>query len=150
MRPRPGDDDQRQFEESLAVHRDFLRRLIRAKGFSLEELDRRFGFRRGYVSRVLKGETSLTLHHVLAILEAIDVPAGFYFSTIYPPPPRDSESEGEVARRLLRLLERALRSDGEAAAAALLPAEGSDTLEARIEQAVSEMLAKARPRTGRG
>jgi transcriptional regulator with XRE-family HTH domain len=148
MRPRRGNDEAGRFEEVLAAHREFLRRLIRAQGFSLEALDRRFGFRRGYVSRLLKGDTSLTVHHVHAILEAIGISPAFYFSRLYSLPKGEFESDEEMAQRMAEIVVRAFQRSREPLAEEAITAEVG-SFEARIERAMREVLGRAQPRRSR-
>jgi hypothetical protein len=62
--------------------RRLLRRLIEASGSTCLQLDQKLGFGRGTLGRLLRGEHRLTLEHILSILEAIDVDAAFFFSTL--------------------------------------------------------------------
>src|SRR5262245_61578188 len=52
--PVEGDRSASGEEQELATIRDLLRRLIQAKGFTLQDLDAQFGYSRGYMSRLLK------------------------------------------------------------------------------------------------
>jgi transcriptional regulator with XRE-family HTH domain len=149
----PKDENGDEEERKLAAYRDLLRRLIQAKGFTLQELDRKFGFSRGYLSRVLKGETTLTLKHVHSILGAIGVPENVYFAALHPPPPvrrGPATPPYEDLHRLLQRLEAALPPDlgQEAPAPRPLP-DPAATLEERIDALVNEALAAGRPRPPR-
>ena len=139
----------KRYDEELTRHRTFLRRLIAARDFNLEELDRTFGFGRSYLSRLLSGETALTLVHILAILEAIDYPADKYFATLYPPSsPTPTERQGDWKGEFLHALRRVedLLSQGAEGSASGAEASSPDE---RIEQSVDEALRSVRPHPGR-
>ena len=138
-------DEQRWLEAELAAHRDFLRRLIQARGFTLSKLDECFGYRRSYLSRVLKGQTSLTVVHVLAILEAIDYPPTAYFSALYPPPERETTSE--ELRRLVARIETLLPG---VEPTGLAEAETGEPRKTRIDKAVDEAQTPRKRRRSRG
>jgi transcriptional regulator with XRE-family HTH domain len=138
-------------ERELAALRDLLRRLIHAKGFSLQELDARFGYSRGYLSRLLKGETALTFRHVFMLLDALDLSRNEFFSVMYPPPPRYREREDsprEAIERLIRRLDRYFPGgpdDENPEPPPVLP-DTPEALEERIVEAVRKALAAGRPR----
>jgi transcriptional regulator with XRE-family HTH domain len=145
MLPKGEGDEQRWLEEELATQRDFLRRLIQARGFSLSDLDQRFGYRRSYLSRVLKGETNLTVHHVLAILQAIGFSPAAFFSALYPPPEQDTPSE--ELRALVARIEKLLPETARHGSIAEL--ETGEPRQARIDKAVNQATT-ARTRRSRG
>lgn len=139
----------KRYDEELARHRTFLRRLIAARDFTLEELDRKFGYGRSYLSRLLSGETALTVVHVLAILEAIDYPADKYFSALYPPSsPVPAERPGDWKGEFLHALRRVedLLSQGTEGSS---PGPELRSPDERIEQSVDEALRNVRSRPAR-
>ena len=146
MLPKGEGDEQTWLDEELAAQREFLRRLIQARGFSLSELDRRFGYRRSYLSRVLKGETTLTAHHVLAILQAIGFSPAAYYSALYPPSEQDTASE--ELRRLVERIEKLLPEAARAGSIAEL--EAGEPRQARIDKAVDEATTVRRSRRSSG
>lgn len=62
-----------------------LSSLIRVRGWSRNALDRELGFRTGYLSRLLLGNTKLLYEHILLILEAIDIEPSFFFNCLHGP-----------------------------------------------------------------
>ena len=128
----------------LDAARQFLRRLIQAQGITLQDLDKRLGFTRGYVSRLLHGETRLTYQHILEILEAIDIDPSIYFSTLHPQRQHRREPEAlriEELRELVSQLHRILPA-AEESIPALAPPASEEDVEARIQDAVREVLAE--------
>jgi transcriptional regulator with XRE-family HTH domain len=130
----------------LAAALDFLRRLIAARRMSLGDLDDKLGHARGYVSRLLQGNTRLTYDQILSILKGIDVEPAFFFSTLHPlrkPLPAAASGRLELAelRALIQQLRRSLPEIGDT------PPPTGDDLESRILAAVQEVLAEDLPRS---
>jgi len=147
MLPRLNAAERKRFEKELALHRTLLRRLIAASGFSLEDMDRKFGYGRSYLSRLLSGDTALTVYHVLAILEAINYPPASYFSALYPPPERRPDWQDDFLRTLHRLEEHLTRVPEGAPPGPETPPRSR---EERIDQAIDEVLRGVRSRPGPG
>jgi transcriptional regulator with XRE-family HTH domain len=138
-------------EQELATIRDLLRRLIQAKGFTLQDLDAQFGYSRGYMSRLLKGETALTFHHVFMLLDALEFSRNDFFSVMYPAPPPYREREDsplEAIERLIRRLDRYFPAGPDDDDPEPPPAPDSPTArEERMAEAVRKALAAGRPRS---
>jgi transcriptional regulator with XRE-family HTH domain len=122
--------------DDIEAARLLLRRLIRAQGLTLQEIDAKLQYARGYLSRIVNGETRLTYQHILDILRAIDVPPSLYFTTLHPPAPRPS-AEQPLLQELRAVLDRLLPSlPPPANPPEPLPTISDDDLQARIDAAV--------------
>lgn len=133
-----------QTDRHLDAARQFLRRLIQAQGITLQDLDKRLGFTRGYVSRLLHGETHLTYQHILQILEAIEIDPSVYFATLHPQRRQRREPEAlhiEELRELVHRLHRILPAAGEPDRPVAAPPSEED-VETRIQEAVRTVLAE--------
>ena len=62
----------------------WLRFLIQISGQAQQEIEQQSQFSRGYLSQILKGRVDLKLHHVLRILEAINVSPAELFFQVFP------------------------------------------------------------------
>jgi len=63
---------------------DAVRRAILASPLSQRRVEKRAGFSRGYLSQLLAGNLDLKLGHLLAMLEALELPPGRFFSGLFP------------------------------------------------------------------
>lgn len=70
-------------DEKVAAARLLLERLILARGWTRQDVDRKLGLGDGYTSRLLAGGFKLTYAHMLQILEAIGVEPELYFQTLH-------------------------------------------------------------------
>jgi len=59
-----------------------VRRIRRIRGYSQEELAERAGLHRTYVGSVERGERNVSLHNIVALSRALDVPVSELFSGI--------------------------------------------------------------------
>jgi hypothetical protein len=147
----PDKENDPEHEDELDAARRLLRHLIRVQEVNLQDLDKRFGYTRGYVSRLLHGDTRLTYQHVLQILKAIDVEPALYFSTLHPQRQlrRQAEAERiEELRTLIGRLGRLLPIAGEVEVLAPTPSADED-IDTRIQEAVRTVLARRQPRRSR-
>lgn len=69
-------------KEDLKAALRLLDNLIYASGRTKQDLDRALGVSRGYVSRVLAGETRLTYETILRILEILGLDRSLFFDTL--------------------------------------------------------------------
>ena len=142
------DKDGLDEEVEIDVARRLLRRLIQTQGVNLQDLDKQFGYTRGYVSRLLHGATRLNYQHILRILRAIDVDPSLYFATLHPVRPvrRPAEAKRlEELRSLVDRLGRLLPSAAEIEILSPTPSADED-IETRIDEAVRTVLARRRTR----
>lgn len=59
-----------------------VRRIRRTRGYSQEELAERARLHRTYVGSVERGERNVSLHNIVALARALDVPVSELFSGI--------------------------------------------------------------------
>lgn len=67
---------------SAAVAREVLKDMLRRGPVSLDEIGRRMGHTRGYLSRALRGANPLTLETVVDALEVAGIPPAEYFAAV--------------------------------------------------------------------
>ena len=65
-----------------------LRRCIAQSDLSQRKIEDHAGFSRGYLSQLLARNLELKLWHVVAILDALEVPPGEFFRRVFPRSPR--------------------------------------------------------------
>ena len=63
-----------------------LRWRIQCSALTQRTLERRLGFSKGYLSQVLRGHVDLKINHLLALLEALAVDPGEFFSEVSEDP----------------------------------------------------------------
>lgn len=63
--------------------REELRLRVRASGTNQRQIERMAGWSRGYLSQVLQGHISLTVHHVMTVLDALDMPPDRFFVELF-------------------------------------------------------------------
>jgi len=89
-----------------------LRALLRRGSISLDEIGRRMGHTRGYMSRALRGLNPLTLDTIFEALEIADVDPAEYFAEVAKvlAPPVESRNSGpsqaQIEETVLRTLRR--------------------------------------------
>jgi hypothetical protein len=91
--------------------RDVLKDMLRRGTVSLDEVGRRLGHTRGYMSRALRGTNPLTLETVVEALEAAGLQPAEYFSAVAralaPPAAEDGgPSQARIEETVLRTLRR--------------------------------------------
>lgn len=69
-------------EERVERARDELKNLLRDQKISQRAVETRCGWSRGYLSQVFQGRITLTLAHVLAILDAAETSAVEFFQSL--------------------------------------------------------------------
>lgn len=88
MSPEPSDrsgppgSEPDPIKDDLKAALRLLDNLIYASGRTKQDLDRALGVSRGYVSRVLSGETRLTYETILRILEVLGLERSLFFDTL--------------------------------------------------------------------
>lgn len=87
-------------DEAVDKIREELNRLIHDSGETQRTVERRNGFKTGYLSQVLHGHITLTARHVVGILFALDEPPASFFARLFEPGPA-SEFD-EIRQRLAR------------------------------------------------
>ncbi len=96
-------DTARRDEAVNRVRRE-LRRLVRESDRTQRYIEERNGFTRGYLSQVLQGHMTLTVRHVLGILEALEMPPPTFFERLFghPEPAEREVRWDEIRERMAR------------------------------------------------
>ena len=84
-------------ETSVKRLRRRLRDLVEDSDVPRRQIDARLGHAPGYLSQLLAGTIDLKYRHVMAILEAIDLPPHRFFEEVYPLPEPKLPSEPSTA-----------------------------------------------------
>lgn len=82
--------------------REALRRRVRASTHTQRDVERRNGFRPGYLSQVLQGHIALTLRHLLGILLALEVDPETFFAELAGRYPSTGGDWIEIRQRMKR------------------------------------------------
>jgi transcriptional regulator with XRE-family HTH domain len=77
-----------------------LRTAIQLSEVSHRHIERSLHMSTGYLTRLLKGEIELRVHHVLSICQVIGLPAGNFFEALFPPSPPESVAQARLTRGL--------------------------------------------------
>ena len=93
------------------VARDVLKDMLRRGPISLDEIGRRMGHVRGYMSRALRGANPLTLETIVGALEVAGVAPADYFAAVARALERPEEedvgpSDARIEETVLRTLRR--------------------------------------------
>ena len=93
--------------------RHLLMAAVKERNLSLRALERQLGIKGGSTRKILKGDITLSVRHILMILKALGVPYAYFFRAAYPLP-GDPEmaalpSKASMEDALGRLLVQALR-----------------------------------------
>jgi transcriptional regulator with XRE-family HTH domain len=97
---------------AVETARGTLRGLLRRGSVSLDEIGRRMGHTRGYMSRALRGLNPLTLDTIFEALEIADVEPAEYFAEVAkalaPPvePTNSGPTQTQIEETVLRTLRR--------------------------------------------
>lgn len=113
--------------DEVRRHIDVLEALIARSGKSKREIERRAGWAKSSLTKLLKGQWEIKLRQVLELLAAIDVAPLIFFRLVYrdlPLPDRLSEELGE----------------GGPVPVLLPPAMTEEELDRRIEEAVERIM----------
>lgn len=99
---------QRETGSAVEVARDVLKDTLLRGPASLDEIGRRMGHVRGYMSRALRGANPLTLETIIGALEAAGLPPADYFAAVAkalsPPEGEDEPSQAQIEETVLRTL----------------------------------------------
>jgi hypothetical protein len=95
----------------VEVARGVLRGLLRRGSVSLDEIGRRMGHTRGYMSRALRGMNPLTVETIFEALEVAGIEPAEYFAAVAkalaPVESRDNgPSQAQIEETVLRTLRR--------------------------------------------
>src|SRR5215211_3291613 len=93
---------------AVEVARNVLKETLLRGPLSLDEIGRRMGHVRGYMSRALRGANPLTLETIIGALEAAELPPADYFAAVAkalsPPEGEDGPSQAQIEETVLRTL----------------------------------------------
>jgi hypothetical protein len=104
---------------------DRLRQLllaeVKGKKLSLRALERQLGIKGGATRKILAGDITLSVRHVLMILKALEVPYAYFFRAAYPLPgdpdmaafPTEASMEDALGRLVLQVLRKQLLGEAE-------------------------------------
>lgn len=96
-----------RFDEEVERFRKLLAAMVKARGISIRSVERALGAKGGQTRKVLKGDLTLTLRHLLMILDVLKVTPAEFFRTA-DDPRQAALSDEEWLKALLddpRLLE---------------------------------------------
>jgi transcriptional regulator with XRE-family HTH domain len=110
----PGVKCKEEADRTVAVEtaRGLLRAMLRRGSVSLDEIGRKMGHTRGYMSRALRGLNPLTLDTIFEALEIAGVDPAEYFAEVAKAlaPPVEAKSSGpsqaQIEETVLRTLRR--------------------------------------------
>ena len=112
----PGVKRKEEADRTAAVEtaRGALRALLRRGSVSLDEIGRRMGHTRGYVSRALRGLNPLTLDTIFEALEIAGVEPAEYFAEVAKAlaPPVEAQNSGPTQAQIEETVLRTLRRLG--------------------------------------
>lgn len=87
--------------------RKLLAALIHLSNKSRQEIDELLDNCRGQTSQLLTGRVALRYEHILRVLDAIHIPPGDFFRTLFPKPGDRGLGEGPVLARYIDALDEA-------------------------------------------
>ncbi len=87
--------------------RKLLAALIHLSNKSRQEIDELLDNCRGQTSQLLTGRVAMRYEHILRVLEAIHIPPGDFFRTLFPKPGDRGIAEGPVLNRYIDALDEA-------------------------------------------
>jgi len=112
----PGVKRKAEGDRTAAVEaaRGVLRALLRRGSVSLDEIGRRMGHTRGYMSRALRGLNPLTLDTIFEALEIAGVEPAEYFAEVAKAlaPPEEAKNSGPTQAQIEETVLRTLRRLG--------------------------------------
>lgn len=99
-----GPDEDRYRAEGLRIVQA-LRRRARNRGLSIRSLEKRMGVGDSVFNKVLKGEVTPQLRHILMICDALELDWKEFFAEVYELERKDQNGELEerMTRHLIRL-----------------------------------------------
>ncbi len=98
-------------ESTVEVARNVLKDTLRRGPVSFDEIGRRLGHVRGYMSRALRGANPLTLETIIGSLKVAGIEPADYFAAVakvLTPPEKEDEgpNEAQIEETVLRTLRR--------------------------------------------
>lgn len=75
-----------------------IRGMIERSGVSQRQVEKKAGFSRGHLSRLLARKLEVKVWHVLAVLEALEAHPGEFFAKIYPVPRQAAVPQADPLR----------------------------------------------------
>jgi hypothetical protein len=87
--------------------RKLLAALIHLSNKSRQEIDELLDNCRGQTSQLLTGRVAMRYEHILRVLDAIHIPPGDFFRTLFPKPGDRGLAEGPVLTRYIDALDEA-------------------------------------------
>jgi len=87
--------------------RKLLGALIHLSNKSRQEIDELLDNCRGQTSQLLTGRVAMRYEHILRVLDAINIPPGDFFRTLFPKPGDRGLEEGPVLARYIDALDEA-------------------------------------------
>ena len=78
-----------------------LRQRVKTASVSQRGIEEQHDWRRGYLSQVLTGHITLTVHHVLAVVQSLDISASEFFAEALDEP-RSWRAIDEISERMSR------------------------------------------------
>jgi hypothetical protein len=100
----------------VEIARNVLKDMLRRSPVSLDEIGRKLGHVRGYMSRALRGANPLTLETIVGALVAAGIKPADYFaavdSALTPPDDDEMPSQERIEATVLRTLKRLGWLDG--------------------------------------
>jgi hypothetical protein len=129
-------------QEDVTAALKLLDNLIYASGRTKQDLDRKLGFSRGYLSRVLAGETRLTYELMLVVVDELGMDRAAFFNLLHQKRPARREAPAGWADDAWQQL-----GYGEAppAGTTVEPVRPPAPLDLRILEAVRQVLAQQTP-----
>ncbi|HEX9669239.1 MAG TPA: helix-turn-helix transcriptional regulator [Thermoanaerobaculia bacterium] len=123
--------------------RQVLREAVRLTGRSHRDLEEQLEIGHGNIQKLLTGRARVTVRHLLAFAELLDVPAAEFLALAYP------EQAAAARRHLPDLLAPGLEPNERRAASAALPASREELAEI-VRAAVRAELDQRAPAPSRG
>jgi hypothetical protein len=97
----------------VEVARDVLKETLRRGPLSLDEIGRKLGHVRGYMSRALRGANALTLETMIGALQVAGIdPADYFAAVVEALRPPEKEDEGPSQEQIEATVMRTLRRLG--------------------------------------
>jgi transcriptional regulator with XRE-family HTH domain len=118
--------------------REMLVRALEENRFSVRSVERKLGATVGAKRKVLRGQSPLTVRHLLEMLDVIGLPWETFFHSLYPPPGQEAPPLGQT----VALGPRGPGSGVEAPAEARSAPSALDVEEQRAERVLRRVFAR--------